>query len=95
MSDEVRFDFSKKIDDIKNNPRKMWMGLISLLIILLALVYIAFFNERVDMIKFSDGCNETYVNGKLNSSECTASREAIRKQQQNNIPNRVFNFTLQ
>jgi hypothetical protein len=78
--DKINIDFRKKFNEIKNNPKKLWIGLISLFLILSALIYIAFFCKQITTLSFSDGCNETYINGKLNSSECTFAREAMKKQ---------------
>ena len=86
--EKKEFDLGKKLNEIRSNPRKMWMGLISLIIIFLSLTYIAFYGHKTTTIHFSDGCNETYVDGKLvpNSSECTESREKMHKQNKFELP---------
>jgi hypothetical protein len=90
----VESSFRKKMDDIKNNPRKMWIAIISLFIIFLALTYIAVFNKQISIISFSDGCNETYINGRLNGSECTIERQMLEEQRGFNLPEANLNFTL-
>lgn len=57
----------------KINPKKYPLLLACLLVILLALIYIAFFTKAITTVTYTNGlqqCNETYINGKLSSDEC-------------------------
>ena len=81
MEGDIDLDLKKRWGVVVASPKRMAILAFILLIILASLVYIAFFNERVTVISFKTGCNETYINGKLssNSSLCTAEREFLKQ----------------
>jgi len=63
------------------------LGIILVLIIFVTGIFVyknrhSIFMNRV-VIEYSDGCFEIFVNGVLNSSECTNGRNALEQQKSN------------
>lgn len=61
---------------LRTNPSAKWAMIICLGLIIGSLLYLVVARgkafEKVLVITYIDGCNETYVNDKLNSSECAS-----------------------
>lgn len=73
--------------NISTNTKKTIRYFLIALIVLVSLSVILFpnfFFARVDVMQYSDGCNETYVNGKLNSTPCYLHNYSELKQAKKN-----------
>lgn len=76
----------KKYND-KFNAFPLWRKLLAIAFIVLILYsfYLLATRERIDKIKYQSGCEEVYINGKLNSSYCLQDREQMKKTRTGNV----------
>ena len=63
---DIVIDFSR----FGINPKKYPLLLLCLIVILASLIYIAIYGKTITTVTYRDGCNETYINGEIQTAEC-------------------------
>lgn len=62
-----------------NTKKKLLVYFLLLILILPVLFLMINDNSKTDIITYSTGCVEVFINNILNSSECTSEREKIKQ----------------
>jgi hypothetical protein len=83
---EFKFDWRAKL------------GVVLFMVILITGVYLIMnfdhIFDNVVKIKYPDGCTEVFVNGNLNTTECTAGRAMMNQSMQEEYPKLNFNGNI-
>ena len=81
-TDDIEIELPHKFKSWKDiSKTNKTIVMICLIFIFITLLVVAINKDTlfktIEIIKYSDGCNETYINGVINSSNCTYARSML------------------